>query len=411
MSGPDEGAPPPADPHQEWTPPGSHPTPGGQAPRGQAPRGQAPGGQAPVGPPWGQAGGPPPGHGGRWAPAGPVHGAAHKPGAVPLRPLELGDLYDAAFTIIRHNPKATVGSAALVAAAAMAVPVLITLVVAALVDVDGGMIRTLTDPSASPSVDPDDVTGGEVAGLAAGFGSLMLGSILQWLGLVLVTGMIAHVTMAAALGRTMGLGEAWAATRGRRARLVGLVLVLGLLPFVAILAYVGLWVVAVVTAPTAAVVVFGVVTVPLFLVLLVVYWVRVQYLAVPPLMLEGTGIRGSLGRAFRLSHQQFWRLFGIALLTGVITFIAGTIVAFPVSVAQQILVATVENAQALLVVHVVGQALATVLSSAFVTPFSAGVASLLYLDQRIRKEGFDVELLSAAGRSAGDPAGPPPGSR
>jgi hypothetical protein len=43
--------------------------------------------------------------------------AAHKPGAIPLRPLGLGDLYDGAFKIIRYNPKATIGAAVLVAAA------------------------------------------------------------------------------------------------------------------------------------------------------------------------------------------------------------------------------------------------------------------------------------------------------
>ena len=36
-------------------------------------------------------------------------GAAHKPGAIPLRPLKLGNIYDGAFRIIRFNPKATVG--------------------------------------------------------------------------------------------------------------------------------------------------------------------------------------------------------------------------------------------------------------------------------------------------------------
>ena len=53
-------------------------------------------------------------------------GAAHKPGAIPLRPLTLGDMYDAAFRIIRFNPKATVGSSVLVAAVSMALPVLLT---------------------------------------------------------------------------------------------------------------------------------------------------------------------------------------------------------------------------------------------------------------------------------------------
>src|SRR3954451_20779532 len=50
-------------------------------------------------------------------------GAAHKPGALPLRPLSLGDIYDAGFKVIRFNPKATVGAAVLVSAVAMAAPV------------------------------------------------------------------------------------------------------------------------------------------------------------------------------------------------------------------------------------------------------------------------------------------------
>ena len=50
-------------------------------------------------------------------------GAAHKPGAIALRPLQLGDMYDAAFRIIRFNPQATVGSAVLVTAVAMLIPV------------------------------------------------------------------------------------------------------------------------------------------------------------------------------------------------------------------------------------------------------------------------------------------------
>src|SRR3954471_23871167 len=49
--------------------------------------------------------------------------AAHKPGAIPLRPLVLGDIFDGAFRIIRYNPKATVGAAVLVSAVAMLVPI------------------------------------------------------------------------------------------------------------------------------------------------------------------------------------------------------------------------------------------------------------------------------------------------
>ena len=71
-------------------------------------------------------------------------GAAHKPGAIPLRPLAIGDMYDAAFRIIRFNPKATVGSSVLVAAVAMAIPILVTSVLTWTVDLsmagnDAGM--------------------------------------------------------------------------------------------------------------------------------------------------------------------------------------------------------------------------------------------------------------------------------
>jgi Mg/Co/Ni transporter MgtE len=64
-------------------------------------------------------------------------GAAHKPGAMPLRPLGLGDIYDAAFRIIRFNPKSTVGAAVLVAAIAMAIPVLVTAVLTSVLDLSG----------------------------------------------------------------------------------------------------------------------------------------------------------------------------------------------------------------------------------------------------------------------------------
>ena len=38
-----------------------------------------------------------------------------------------------------------------------------------------------------------------------------------------------------------------------------------------------------------------------------------------------------------------------------------------------------------------------ILSSAVLQPFTAAVSALLYIDQRIRKEAYDVELLGRAG--------------
>jgi hypothetical protein len=53
----------------------------------------------------------------------------------------------------------------------------------------------------------------------------------------------------------------------------------------------------------------------------------------------------------------------------------------------------------------VTQAVASILSAAFVAPFTAAVTALLYIDQRMRKEAFDVELMARAGITGGG-AGP-----
>ena len=58
------------------------------------------------------------------------------------------------------------------------------------------------------------------------------------------------------------------------------------------------------------------------------------------------------------------------------------------------------GAQYALLVLVVTQALSQVISAAFVTPFTSAVTSLQYLDQRMRKEAYDVELMQQAGITA-----------
>ncbi len=314
-----------------------------------------------------------------------MHGAAHKPGAVALRPLSLGDIYDAAFRIIRFNPKATVGSAVLVAAVAMAIPLLL----AAVLSYTIGLTYDAT-------VSETDIESGDAAGIIASFGAVAFGGVLQSIGLIFVTGMVAHVTAAAAVGRRLTLGQAWAATKGKRWRLVGLSFLLGSILVVAVILYVLLWVVVAVTASTAVIVAWGLVTVPAFIAALWWFWIRIYYLPVPALMLEDVGVLGAVGRGYRLTSRQFWRTFGIALLTVILVNVAGGILSFPITLVGQVGVLAVDERSALLLL-IATQGLASVVSTAFVAPFSAAVASLQYLDQRMRKEAYDVDLMRQAG--------------
>jgi len=321
---------------------------------------------------------------GAWVPARGMLGAAHKPGAMPLRPLGLGDMYDAAFRIIRFNPKATVGSAVLVAASAMAIPVVVTAV-----------LTFALDLSIDQGASSDTST---TLGWVGSLGSVGVGVALATIGTLLVTGMTSHVTAAAAIGRRLTLGEAWAATRGKRWRLVGLALLLGLSLTLLFAAYVAAWALVVVTAGdrTGLIVVWGLVTVPAFACLLVWFWVRVYYLPVPALMLEPVGIIGAVRRGFYLTRRQFWRTFGIALLTGLVVGIASEVLTVPIGIIGQLAALVVGTRYAVLTL-VVTQALSQVSSAAFATPFTSAVTSLQYLDQRMRKEAYDVELMQQAG--------------
>jgi hypothetical protein len=312
-------------------------------------------------------------------------GAAHKPGAIALRPLQLGDIYDAAFRIIRFNPRATVGAAVLVTAVAMLIPVVVTAALTSAVNLS-------LDPGA------DGFTDDEVAGLFAAFGALGLGALLQSLGLLLVTGLVAHVTMAAAVGRKLSLGQTWAATAGKRLKLVGLVLLLALM----VMLLAGLTVLLFVVGPflfdtVGLRVLYYVVLVPVAILGWWWFWIRIYYFAVPALMLDDVGIFGAIERGHALTRKAFWRIFGIALLTWLITSIAGAMLGAPVSLAFQGALASGLDGRYAALSLVLGNAVTAVVQAAFVAPFTAAVASLQYVDQRIRKEAFDVELMTRAG--------------
>jgi hypothetical protein len=311
---------------------------------------------------------------------------AHKPGAIPLRPLVLSDIFDGAFRIIRYNPRATIGAAVLVSAVAMTVPV-----IAGLLSGSTGGFR------------PDPTTGtlsdSQLLSLLIALGGLLAGTQLQAIGLLFVSGMIAHVSAAAAVGRKLSMAEAWAATRGKRWRLFGMSFMLGLAVVIAVGIAVGVLFIGVVAfdAPLGAAIVVGLGLAAMLVVALGWFWVRVRALAVPTLMLEPVGIWGALGRAVRLSSRQFWRLLGLLLLTSLVVGVAGGILRLPFSITGQVFLTSSGETGRGLLIYLLMTAIGTVLSSAVLQPFSAAVSALLYIDQRMRKEAYDVELMTQAG--------------
>jgi hypothetical protein len=124
-----------------------------------------------------------------------------------LRPLNLGDMYDAAFRIIRFNPKATVGSAVLVGLSPWPSP------------------SSSPPCSPGPSASPGRGDGGVRAETAGVIGLVALagaGHGLQSIGLHPGDRDDRPCHGGRAVGRRLSLGEAWAATHGKRWRLIGL---------------------------------------------------------------------------------------------------------------------------------------------------------------------------------------------
>lgn len=358
-------------------------------------------------PPPGPAGPPPPPGPSGWGPLGndgtpsqyappqgsfpgPFPGAppqlTHRPGAIPLRPLGLGDLLDGAFRIIRRNAGATVGAAVLVASVAMLLPLAVT------------VVTSLSVPGLGEAfLEESEPTDAQVVSVVGVFGTLFIGMLLQAAGLVLVGAMTAQVTAAAVVGRRMTLGEAWAATRGRRWRALGLTIVLGVLLSLVVGAYATPLVLLVLLGSGwVAPVLWGVLGFVVLVVVLCWIWIRLYYFALPALMLEEPRIFAAIGRGHGLTRGGFWRIFGIALLVNIAVGIGAQIVATPVSFAAQLLPVVAGPDYAMLAL-VVGQAVASIIGAAFSAPLLTVVMALQYLDQRIRKEAYDVVLMEQAG--------------
>ena len=109
---------------------------------------------------------------------------------------------------------------------------------------------------------------------------------------------------------------------------------------------------------------------------------------IPALMLENLKGGKALRRSYGLVRGRWWPTFGVVILGWfLIPAIVGGIIGFAFQVA---LVATVDSPTAVVGLSTLGQ----VLSSVFTTALQAAVIVVLYFDLRVRKEGFDLQLLA-----------------
>ncbi|MFL1380346.1 glycerophosphoryl diester phosphodiesterase membrane domain-containing protein [Nocardiopsis protaetiae] len=356
-----------------------------QAAQWQAAPGQYPQGQYPQQPGYGH-----PGY--RQIPQ------AAKPGVVALRPMTLGDILNGAFTLIRRNPKTMVGLSLII----MAVASIVT--AAASTWYTDGYIdwldQSLMDPYA---VDPDVPI---FPGSPLAFGLTMVGELIGYLGGSILVGLLATTVGMAVLGYRLTPAQAWAGAKSRFGAVIGLALIqlvimtvlwtafmvvvfgaifLGALAGVASNVWAGLLVGAVSFIGGLAVV---------FAPFLWI-WIRLYY-ALPIVVLERLGPFQAMARSWRLSQGHWWRTFGVWALTGVLLFFVSSILATPLGIASGVFTFIDPEAGWTLVAAGAVTYLGTVIAAAITQPFRVGVNTLLYVDLRMRREGLDLKLHTAA---------------
>ncbi len=159
----------------------------------------------------------------------------------------------------------------------------------------------------------------------------------------------------------------------------------------------------------------------LLLLVLPAVWLGFAWVVAPAaLLFEDVRGRKALGRSFRLVRGRWWPTFATLLialvLSSIVVGIFGFVVGFGTGLAFELLADGVGPVVSLVLTGVIN-----VVATTLTTPFQAAVAALIYFDLRIRKEGFDLEVMAQRLGSAPQPGQslvpdapqpwPPPGAQ
>ena len=319
----------------------------------------------------------------------------YKPGIIPLRPLSIGDIYQGAFAAIKTNARTMFGFTTALLGVAIVISIGINY-----------LIINLVLPSYINTNSPYASVFGSVFTTFSQLG----GTLLQNLATVLLSGLIVVAVSRSVLGRVASSKEVWERTKSKFLPLIGLniitsiisglMMIIGIILFFILLAGVA----ASAETETELFQDLGITLVGILILVvagaIVGSYLYIKFSVAPPAMvLENLGVFASIGRSWSLTRGNFWRLFGINILTNIIISMvtgvfSGVVVllgTFSTVVASS---STNDFMGALSITFIISMVM-TAISLLITLPFSSSVNALLYIDLRMRKEGLDVELRNA----------------
>lgn len=274
--------------------------------------------------------------------------------AIRLEPMTVGQILDHAFQLYRRRFLRFVATVGVVH-----VPLsLLGLVGATLVYGDLGLLGDLA------------FAGPAGMGFAAGMGVVLVAGLFALIGFQLAHAALFKSVSAAYLDEDVGVGEAYRCILPRWPSLLGAVILVSLIVLVGYLLFV----------------VPGVI------------WQLMFALTLPVLVVERCGVRRAMERSRELARGNLGKIFGVYLGVGLVAMVLSVLFDLP----GQLLIQFSQGEH--LMPILIFSTLSSMLGSLLATPISAAATILLYYDLRIRKEGFDLEVLA---HGIGAPLPPP----
>ena len=255
-----------------------------------------------------------------------------------LRPLSVGEMLDAGFRLFRARFGTLV--------ACVVVPVVPLTIL-------GTIIIASTDPDAFDV----NATSTDSGAALAGF---LISIFLQSAGAALAVAACFKAISAAYLGERTSFGDSLAYALRR---------------FIPLM---------------VAYIVIVIITIPGFILLLIPgIWLTIKLcMAFPAVIFERAGPFRSIGRSWKLTKNNWWRVFG----TLVVVFLIAMVVNFALAAVLGIVAAGSDSISE--VAYAVLNTIITLLTYMLTYPLWAAVMTVIYYDLRVRNEGFDLQLLA-----------------
>ena len=323
---------------------------------------------------------------------------APKPGIIPLRPLTLTDLFSGSFSALRKNPSVLFGFT------------IIVMTVVALLSLAGTMLPLFSFTSLMGDLDPQasskallDSAYMSVVSTIVGYIALLAGSFLA--GTVL-DGVLSVAVSQLVIGKKITFKQSWALVKPRLWSMLGAAFLSMLAVGSPLLVLVILFFMSLYSWPgsDAFFSLFGLLLALALPVVLVSYVISIRFLYAPICaVLEEKGPIEAVKRSWALTSGSFWVTLGrVILINVVVGFIAGLIVQV-IGIIAAIVMFTIlgdpsdpSNVWSTIILYGVISAL-QMLAYSLVVPILAAYQTLMYVDEKIRKENF-APLLAHASR-------------